>query len=211
MIARHVSDAGWFEGGLALAVFFHHAVMFYFFYATGKWKIPPSTFYTLLVQIAVSLFFMITGLLFWSKAIVGKGRVNLVKLAYSRVKRHVPMYVVSVLIVFAVAFTVSGLIVNVSFTEQASALATWMTFGFMDFPDVNGLGQSWIINSVYWTLKYEWLFYLALPLLVWAYRDTAFFVLILVATVLLFKLSLHIVLLSFVFGAVTAWLLDKNI
>lgn len=199
------------RGFLALGVFFHHAVIFYFFYATGKWQIPPSTFYTLLGQIAVSLFFMITGFLFWSKAIAGKGRVSLTKLLKSRLRRLVPMYVVSVIIVFAVAYIVSGLILRSPFPALASQMATWMTFGFMDFPNVNGVGNSWIINSVYWTLKYEWLFYLVLPLLAWAYRDAAFFVLVLLTTVLLFKFSLHIVLLSFVFGAVTAWLLDKNI
>ncbi|GBL46838.1 transposon-related protein [Sulfuriferula multivorans] len=64
---------------------------------------------------------------------------------------------------------------------------------------------------MYWTLKYEWLFYLTLPFIAWAYRDTAFSVLVLSTTALLFKFSLNIVLLSFVFGAVTAWLLDKNI
>lgn len=199
------------RGFLALGVFFHHAVIFYFFYATGKWQVPPSTFYTLLGQIAVSLFFMITGFLFWSKAITGKGKVSLSRLFISRVRRLVPMYVVSVLIVFVVAYIASGFIFKSTSLKLATTMIRWMMFGFMGFPNVNEVGNSWIINSVYWTLKYELLFYLTLPFIAWAYRDTAFSVLILFVIALLFKFSLNIVLLSFVFGAVTAWLLDKNI
>ena len=199
------------RGFLALGVFFHHTVVFYYFYVTGDWIIPPSTFYTLLGQIAVSLFFMITGFLFWSKAITGKGRIGLAKLFKSRLRRLVPMYVVSVIIVFAVAFIVSGLIIRSSFQELASQMGAWLTFGFMKSPDVNGVSNSDIINSVYWTLKYEWLFYLALPLLALAYRGAAFFVLVLLTTMLVFMFSLPIVLMCFVFGAVTAWLMDKNI
>lgn len=199
------------RGFLALGVFFHHAVVFYFFYVTGKWQVPPSVFYTLLGQIAVSLFFMITGFLFWSKAIQTRGKVNPIKLLQSRLRRLVPMYVVSVLLVFGVAFIASGLMLRSSYPDLANQMLRWMSFGFMDLPDVNGLKKSWIINSVYWTLRYEWLFYLLLPFIAWAYRDVAFVVLALVAGTLVLTLHGHIVLLSFVFGAVTAWLSSKNI
>ena len=199
------------RGFLALGVFFHHAVVFYFFYVTGKWQVPPSVFYTLLGQIAVSLFFMITGFLFWSKAIQTRGKVNPIKLLQSRLRRLVPMYVVSVLLVFGVAFIASGLMLRSSYPDLANQMLRWMSFGFMDLPDVNGLKKSWIINSVYWTLRYEWLFYLLLPFIAWAYRDVAFVVLALVAGALVLTLHGHIVLLSFVFGAVTAWLSSKNI
>lgn len=166
----------------------------------------PSVFYTLLGQIAVSLFFMITGFLFWSKAIQTRGKVNSIKLLQSRLRRLVPMY--AVLLVFGVAFIASCLMLRSGYPDLAAQMLRWMSFGFMDLPDVNGLNKSWIINSVYWTLRYEWLFYLLLP---WAYRDVAFVVLVLVASTLVLTLHQHIVLLSFVFGAVTAWLSSKNI
>ncbi|GBL46618.1 lipopolysaccharide modification acyltransferase [Sulfuriferula multivorans] len=198
------------RGFLALGVFFHHAVIFYFFYATGIWEVPPSRFYTLLGQSAVALFFMITGFLFWSKAIRAKGRINVKSLLNSRVKRLLPMYIVSVLVVFGVAYVAGGFMLRSSYPRLAMTMLHWMSFGFMDQPDINGLGNSWLINSVYWTLRYEWIFYLLLPLLAWAYRDIAFFVLAALTAVLVLKYSLHIVLLCFIFGAVTAWLLDKS-
>jgi peptidoglycan/LPS O-acetylase OafA/YrhL len=198
------------RGFLALGVFFHHAVIFYFFYLTGKWQVPPSAFYTLLGQIAVSLFFMITGFLFWLKAIQTCGKVNPIKLLQSRLRRLVPMYVVSVMLVFCVAFVAGNFVLRSSYLDLSAQMLHWMSFGFLDLPDVNGLNKSWIINSVYWTLRYEWLFYGLLPLIAWAYRDVAFVLLALVAAVLVLALHQHIVLLSFIFGAVSAWLSSKN-
>ncbi len=197
------------RGFLALGVFFHHAVIFYFFYVTGKWVLPPSRFYTLLGQNAVALFFMITGFLFWSKAIRSKGRINVKSLLDSRVRRLFPMFAVSVLVAFGIAFAVSGFALRSSYFKLVKAMLEWMSFGLFQ-PDINGLKNSGLINTVYWTLKFEWAFYLLLPLLALAYRDIAFFVLVTLTVVLVLKFSLHILLLCFVFGALTAWLLDKS-
>jgi peptidoglycan/LPS O-acetylase OafA/YrhL len=39
----------------------------------------------------------------------------------------------------------------------------WVSFGLIGFPDINGLAHTALIDPALWTLRYEWLFYLALP------------------------------------------------
>ena len=43
-----------------------------------------------------------------------------------------------------------------------------LSFGFLQDVPINGVRGAHYINAVYWTLAYEWMFYLALPLLVYA-------------------------------------------
>jgi peptidoglycan/LPS O-acetylase OafA/YrhL len=50
-------------------VCFHHAVVGYVCYAHGRREAPPSRFYTLLGQVGVACFFMITAFLFWTKGL----------------------------------------------------------------------------------------------------------------------------------------------
>lgn len=64
------------RGFLALAVFVHHATVTYGYVRTGVWQAPPSRFYTLIGQVGVSLFFMTTGYLFWTKLLEKKGKMN---------------------------------------------------------------------------------------------------------------------------------------
>src|SRR6266404_2564608 len=72
------------RGYLALAVFFHHAVIQYHYYRTGSWGLTGSRLYEAFGPIAVMFFFMITGFLFWSKAIAKGGRVAPIPLYKNR-------------------------------------------------------------------------------------------------------------------------------
>jgi peptidoglycan/LPS O-acetylase OafA/YrhL len=67
--AERVTSLDGLRGFLAFGVFFHHAVITYFYLANGRWDTPPSRFYTLAGHIGVDMFFMITGYLFWSRLI----------------------------------------------------------------------------------------------------------------------------------------------
>ena len=62
------------RGFAALSVFFHHVAITYYFIVAGEWSHAGSRFYTLLGPVGVSLFFMITGFLFWGKMLRTKGR-----------------------------------------------------------------------------------------------------------------------------------------
>src|SRR5436190_2216663 len=63
---RHVAIDG-LRGFLALGVLFHHALFRFNLATTGRWVIADTAFYTLLGQVAVMTFFMITGFLFWDR------------------------------------------------------------------------------------------------------------------------------------------------
>src|SRR5262249_21839223 len=69
---RHVAIDG-LRGFLALGVLFHHALFRFNLVTTGNWAIPDAAFYTLLGQVAVMTFFMITGFLFWDRVLRGWG------------------------------------------------------------------------------------------------------------------------------------------
>jgi len=76
----------------------------------------------------------------------------------------------------------------------------WLSFGFMTTGDVNGL-HAHPVNAVYWTLAYEWMFYLALPLLALFARGPLS--LLVLAGVLFFGTQAPIVF-NFLFGALVA-------
>src|ERR1039457_404526 len=57
------------RGILALSVFVHHCVLFHAASLTGKWENLSSAFYAQMGVLPVTLFFFITGYLFWTKLV----------------------------------------------------------------------------------------------------------------------------------------------
>jgi peptidoglycan/LPS O-acetylase OafA/YrhL len=98
-VAVRVTTIDGLRGLLALAVFFHHTALWHQYLVTGERRLPPSRFYANLGPTGVSMFFMITGYLFWSQMLKAKGRPNFLKLYVGRLFRIVPLYLVLALIV----------------------------------------------------------------------------------------------------------------
>ncbi len=163
-IQAHLPALDGLRGFLALAVFFHHAVISYFAYRTGTWAPPPSHFYALLGPVAVAFFFMITGFLFWSKAIRAGGRVQPLRLYTNRVRRLAPLYLFSVVGVLMVGAYLSGGDTHLSLWHSFTGLVRVLALGGLRWWPLFGMELGRINASVTWTLRYEWLFYLALPL-----------------------------------------------
>lgn len=152
------------RGFLALGVFFHHAVINYFFQFDQVWKTPSSQFYTMCGQVSVSFFFIITAFLFWTKILVAEGNINWSRLYLSRIKRIVPMYILSVVLLLLMVLIQSDFIIKSSVGELVRDALKWFSFSFLGSPDVNQLKNTFTINAgVFWTLAYEWKYYLALP------------------------------------------------
>lgn len=155
------------RGYLGFAVFLHHATIWYYFLRTARWAVPPSPLYTHLGQSGVSLFFMITGFLFFSKLIDAKKRpIDWTKLYISRALRLTPLYLFAMVSMFAIVAILS----NGELRDPANVLVAnlfkWLTFTAKGAPDINGVsGTFTILAGVTWTLPYEWIFYLALPLM----------------------------------------------
>lgn len=160
---RRVTAIDGMRGYLALSVMLHHAVVARSWLATGRWTLPTDWLYSQLGSVAVALFFMITGYLFWGKLLARDGRIDWVHLYIGRVFRIAPIYWIAVTGLVIVVFAHSGFQLRESPSDLAKALAHWYALGFLVQHDFNEYEKVWIILAgVVWTLKYEWRFYFAL-------------------------------------------------
>ncbi|MBU9608630.1 acyltransferase family protein [Burkholderia multivorans] len=154
------------RGILASAVFFHHFVMTAYNLKHGTGGLPPSRFYSFIGPGAVSVFFMITGYLFWGRLLDKQGKVEWVELYLNRVFRIYPLYLALVIAYFAFVLWHIGTSNPLSPPDVLVQILQWLALGavnqpppFLNHPEFLGvIGQTW-------SLHYEWLFYLALPLL----------------------------------------------
>jgi peptidoglycan/LPS O-acetylase OafA/YrhL len=193
------------RGFLALGVLFTHVMTTRGWYVDGRWDASFAPFYVVTGQAGVSLFFMITGFLFWTRAL--QGPIDAPALYRSRIRRIVPMYAVSVALALAVIAALSGFRLETDPFQLARDVRPWLSFGFIDTGPVNGVQEAHIVNAVYWTLAFEWSFYLALPLAAMFARGRAFA--LLAALVLFFGLRTPITL-NFLAGALVAAAIENR-
>ncbi len=155
------------RGFLGIGVFIHHCVLSFYFLKTGKWSFSDpttSTVYVAIGKVSVSLFFMITGYLFWNK-VIGSGRFCFRKIIIGRIFRIVPLYIVFVFILVIFSLRLSNWQIVESPNKVADEILAWLLFTISGSFDINGVTTNLIAAGVTWTLVYEWLFYLSLPLL----------------------------------------------
>ncbi|USQ94195.1 acyltransferase family protein [Caulobacter sp. RL271] len=161
--AKRYGELDGLRGVLAFAVFLTHAASTFRFRVDGRWDWPPSTFYTMCGYVPVSLFFMITGFLFWRRAIDRK--LEWRGFLVGRTFRIFPLYLASL----APLLLYVGIQTEWKLHEPVLALAKhllqWTLLGAIGRPDINGAPQTWAINPAIWTLRAEAIFYLALPAL----------------------------------------------
>jgi peptidoglycan/LPS O-acetylase OafA/YrhL len=156
---------------LSLSIFFHHAVIFYFYFKLRRLETPPSDFYTLLGQVPVAIFFSITGFLFWDKLIRGNGELPFMPFITSRIKRIAPAYIVVSVFIVLTILIMSGLSLHVSLIQFTRETLNFIfSLGAIEVPSVNGMDPGLIGAGVFWTLRYEWKFYLCLPFIAYFLR-----------------------------------------
>lgn len=161
---RHASLDG-LRGYLALAVFLSHSSIWYFYLRSGTWDTPPSNAYTQLGQSSVTLFFMITGFLFWSKLLDGRLQsIDWSRLYLSRVLRLGPLYFVAVACVILISFGRAGFHLREAPEVVAEQTAQWLFFSISGISPINGFTETVPLAGAVWSLPYEWLFYACLPL-----------------------------------------------
>ena len=151
------------RGFLALAVYFHHAIITHRYILSGVWDVPPSGFYTVLGQGGVSLFFMITGFLFWSRLVQEQGRPSWIRLFIGRVFRIAPLYLVAIFAMFLVVGVQSRFATSLSWAALMVQVLSWLSLGLFQ-NDLNGIDATSVLAGVTWSLRYEWIFYGSLPL-----------------------------------------------
>lgn len=155
------------RGFLALAVFYHHAAIYEGFLHRGTWTLPSSRFYCQLGPFGVSLFFMITGYLFYGKLLRSGGRAQWQRLYLGRIFRIGPMYVLATGLMILTVLCLNDFQVLVPWRQFAHELGTWLSLGIVRGSNsLDGYAEAWLLLAgVTWSIHFEWMFYLSLPLL----------------------------------------------
>jgi peptidoglycan/LPS O-acetylase OafA/YrhL len=168
-----ISTLDGLRGFLAFGVFFHHGAVYHRYILDGQWALPPSAFFTLLGQVGVSVFFMITGYLFWSRMIAERGQPDWASFYIGRIFRIGPLYLIAVGMMLVVVFALTGFEIKEPLSQLSEKVLRWSMLGLLSGPDaVNGYENSGrILADVTWTLRFEWWFYLSLPLAALAARS----------------------------------------
>jgi len=179
------------RGILALSVFFLHVVEYHRYEVSGLWVAPDSNFYAQLGVFPVSMFFFITGYVFWLK-LIQQPTIPFWRFLYGRLGRLGGVYGLVCLLCFALAAVVSGFHRNMPVSMLAVQMASWLSF-FGSGHDINHIYFSRLWLGPGWTLRYEWMFYFSVPLLGWFARrwERLPFILILAAIISVMAGRLH--------------------
>lgn len=151
------------RGYLALGVVLRHIHINHHFYLTGSWELTPPRFSIFLGRASVAMFFMITAMLFWGRIVESNGQFDSTKFYLNRVRRLVPMYIVSASLVVVTAIALSHFRLNVPFFDLVTQIGSWVLFTIPGVPAINGFSQTALVNTAFWSLIYEWKFYIVLP------------------------------------------------
>ncbi len=154
------------RGILAFAVFLHHVPIWYYLLHThGEWREPPSAIFVHLGQSSVAMFFMITAYLFWSRLLASReSGIDWTRLYVSRVMRLTPLYLFAVAALFVFVAAASGFELRESAIDLVENALHWLMFTMIDKPAINGVQEtSTAMLGVTWSLRFEWVFYLLLP------------------------------------------------
>jgi len=156
------------RGLLAPSVFVHHAVLYLSFLHIGNWFGLTSIFYSQMGVLPVTLFFFLTGYLFWSK-LMKHAKLNFSSFIKNRVGRLGGAYLLACVLLFAFAMVQSGFHRQVSWGRLMLEALAWLSFLGAGH-DVNQVFDSKRMLGQIWTLRLEWMFYLSLPCLGWFAR-----------------------------------------
>jgi len=168
---QRISTLDGLRGFLALGVFFGHGTIYHRYILDGTW-VSASRFYDMLAGAGVETFFMITGYLFWSRVVAHRGRLDWVQFYIGRVFRIGPLYMLAVAAMLVILFVRLGPHLNVPPGQFAKEIIRWSALGLFPARDINGYPQTYLlVAGVTWSLKFEWYFYLVLPLLAVAGRS----------------------------------------
>ncbi len=148
------------RGWLSTAVACHHTMITYIWKTEGEWKDSESHLISNMGSIPVSIFFMITAFLFFGK--IYKRKPVWKDILTSRLTRILPLYYALVTVVIIVSIASTG----ISVTDARSLIIeTFKWLLFLGVP-VNGFNDSRnILAGVQWTLIYESIFYISLPII----------------------------------------------
>ena len=136
------------------------------FVLTGRWELGTTRFYDAIGAGAVAMFFMITGYLFWGKVLKEPGRLDFPRLLLGRFFRIGPTYAVAVFGVLLCVMVATGCSLHVPISWLVREIAEWSVLGIGREVPINNDPTTWmVVAGVTWSLRWEWGFYLSLPIL----------------------------------------------
>lgn len=164
-VPSRMAELDGLRGILSILVVVHHCVIFRIFAATGVYDSPHSNVENLAGDASVSLFFIITAYLLWGRMLRSGGQVDWQQFYMGRFRRLTPMYMFSIACLVVIVLFETGFTLHVPAWDFVVQVLRWMGFALLPQSDINGLPDTHAILVVLWTLKYEWVFYLGMPLM----------------------------------------------
>lgn len=156
---RRIGCIDGLRGYLALSVLVHHFIIWMQVTRLGGvWEPPSVNLFNQFGAGGVGLFFMTTGLVFYPRILAGFRASSWLSIYTTRVFRIVPLVVVSVAIItLIIAARTSAIDIGV-----AIAAAKWSTpwLPIMGSEPMGPPEGTYPMIAVFWSLSYEWLFYL---------------------------------------------------
>lgn len=159
------------RGILAFGVFAHHFAITSQWQRLHLWERTDASVWNLMGEAAVVVFFMITGFLFFKKIRRAGGELDLLDFYAGRLLRIYPVYLFLTVVVLLLGWLLHRLAWT-GFHSAARDAVRWLTFRPGDLFGFSNADAA--LAHVPWTLRYEALFYILLPLISFAWRAVAF-------------------------------------
>ena len=197
------------RGLLSVLVVLHHCVIFRIYATTGIYDSPVSNIENLAGDASVALFFIITAYLLWGRMLRTGGQADWEHFFIGRFRRLTPMYMLAVGCLVVIVMVETGFTLQVPVLDFVTQILRWMGFALLPQSDINGRADTHAIEVVLWTLKYEWVFYLGIPLLAVFAKGNRPWALYLLTLIIAIKLADTPLYGYFVMGAISAHLAHK--
>mgnify|MGYP001205666743 CR=1 FL=1 len=167
-----ISSIDGLRGFLSISVFICHFSITYYWITDATWKIPNNVIFYNYGKVSVAMFFMISGYLF-TKNHMDKKKFSSLKFFESRIFRIYPLYILVVCIVFFIVLHQTNYSLSCSKIEFMKSFLKWILF--LGCPINNYNDTKTVIAYVDWTLKYEWIFYLSFPFIIYFITQYKFY------------------------------------
>lgn len=204
------------RGYLGFFVFLHHAYIWNHYLKYHVWENPKSNFFNHLGQTSVALFFIITSFLFTTKLLTTKKTAfDWKKYILSRFYRLTPIYLFTISIFLIIVSVLTNFELRDTFQNNIKNGLSWIFFSVSGPVNINLLTDTSKINAgVTWTLPYEWMFYLLLPIIGLFYKvkvDLKTLIIFSLLFILIFHLNNSVLenFLPFIGGIVGAMVLNN--
>ncbi len=160
------------RGFLALGVVFSHFLSYRQYMHFGKWAWPTNyPFFYWSAQLAVLLFFCITGYLFWGKVRRGGGKIDAWDLYVRRFWRIYPLYAFLAITTFLICLLPKN---HESASRLLQVALLWVIPGLNPTLNLNGVNTGPYLTQT-WTLLKEVIFYVLLPIIAFVSRNPKVF------------------------------------